>query len=219
MEGPLQLSMIPLGGIATSGSRSPIVATAFTHALVGAAAAQLAPAAVPRWRVVAAAALLAALPDLDIAAFSLGIPYAHPLGHRGFTHSLVFAAGAGLAAAWMLWGAGKPSGERRRIAAVLLAATASHGVLDAFTDRGLGVGFLIPFHSDRFFFPWRPLRTSPVSVEAFFSGRPLAILRNEILWVWLPLGLVWLFALLVRGRLRAGRKAQGAVTVLEGEGR
>lgn len=184
------------------------MATAFTHALVGAATAQLAPAKVPRWRVVLAAALLAALPDLDVAAFSLGIPYAHPLGHRGFTHSLVFAALAGLSATWLLSRPGRPLAERWRVAAILIAATASHGVLDALTDSGLGVGFWIPFRSDRFFFPWRPLRTSPVSVERFFGGQPLAILANEIRWVWLPLGMVWLSALLVKRRMLAVQVAQ-----------
>ena len=32
----------------------------------------------------------------------------------------------------------------RRLFCVLFAATASHGILDAFTDGGLGIGFLIP---------------------------------------------------------------------------
>ena len=31
------------------------------------------------------------LPDADVMAFSFGIPYEHILGHRGFTHSIVFA--------------------------------------------------------------------------------------------------------------------------------
>ena len=30
-------------------------------------------------------------PDLDVAAFRFGIAYSHEFGHRGFTHSLVFA--------------------------------------------------------------------------------------------------------------------------------
>ena len=34
----------------------------------------------------------AMLPDADVIAFHFGIPYVHPLGHRGLTHSIVFAA-------------------------------------------------------------------------------------------------------------------------------
>ena len=59
--------------------------------------------------------------------------------------------------------------------------------LDAFTDAGLGVGFLLPFEASRSFAPWRPLTTSPIGVDAFFGGPVLAILANEALWVWLPL--------------------------------
>ena len=35
--------------------------------------------------------IVAILPDADVIAFSLDIPYSHPLGHRGFSHSLLFA--------------------------------------------------------------------------------------------------------------------------------
>lgn len=30
-------------------------------------------------------------PDIDVIAFKFGIPYEHVFGHRGFTHSLLFA--------------------------------------------------------------------------------------------------------------------------------
>jgi inner membrane protein len=65
--------------------------TVFTHALVGGAFTQVAPAGLPRWKVLLVFVFVAIVPDLDVIAFSLGIPYAHPLGHRGFSHSLLFA--------------------------------------------------------------------------------------------------------------------------------
>lgn len=68
-------------------------------------------------------------------------------------------------------------------------ATASHGVLDAATSGGLGVGFLVPLSERRWFLPWRPLLVSPLSAEAFFSARGLRILAREVLCVWLPLAL------------------------------
>ena len=49
-----------------------------------------------RRRLIVCAALLAMLPDIDVLGFGLGIAYGAPLGHRGFTHSLVFAAGIAL---------------------------------------------------------------------------------------------------------------------------
>ena len=42
------------------------------------------------------------LPDVDVIAFSLGIPYDDMIGHRGFTHSFFFAAIAGAVVTWHL---------------------------------------------------------------------------------------------------------------------
>jgi len=64
--------------------------------------------------------------------------------------------------------------------------TASHGLLDALTDGGLGVAFLAPFSGERFFFPWQPIEVSPIGLRRFLSGRGLEVLRSELLWVWLP---------------------------------
>lgn len=166
------------------------MATAFTHALVGGLLASGAPAPLPRGRLVAAGALLAVLPDLDVVAFELDIPYGHPLGHRGWSHSLLFAALVGGLGALLLLGAGARSRQGLAAASLLALAAASHGVLDAFTDAGRGVGFLIPLSDARFFFPWRPLTTSPIGVDAFFRGEALPILWNEVRWVWLPVLLV-----------------------------
>jgi inner membrane protein len=60
-------------------------------------------------------------------------------------------------------------------------------VIDAFTDAGLGVGFLIPFDNTRYFAPWRPLATSPLSIAGFFSGPAHRILANEAVWIGLPM--------------------------------
>jgi inner membrane protein len=66
------------------------------------------------------------------------------------------------------------------------AAVASHGVLDTFTDAGHGVGLFIPFDNGRYFAPWRPILTSPLSISRFLSERGLAILQNEACWVGVP---------------------------------
>ena len=165
------------------------MATAFTHALVGAAFAHAAPGGLRSGRLFAVAMLLAVLPDLDVIAFWFGIPYGDPLGHRAASHSLAFAAAAGLFAALVGFGAlGRFSRRWWSIAVLLALATASHGLLDAATNAGLGVGFWIPFDDARYFWPWRPLATSPIGIAAFFQPRSLAILANEFVWVWLPVG-------------------------------
>jgi inner membrane protein len=162
--------------------------SAFTHLLVGGATAQALPPELPRRRLAAAFALASAVPDLDVVAFALGIPYVHPLGHRGFSHSLLGAALFGGLVALAATGDRKLA--RRHLGALALAgflAVASHGLLDAATDAGEGVGFFIPFSNERYFFPFRPIPTSSVDPARFFSLRGLRILASEALWVWLPL--------------------------------
>lgn len=129
----------------------------------------------------------AILPDIDTVGFRFGVQYSDWLGHRGFSHSLFFAAlCAGLA------GLAAPVLRCRRWLAVVVVfvAVASHIALDALTSGGLGVAALWPFSEERFFFPWRPIRVSPFSPRAFLSARGVAVIVSELLWVWLPCFLV-----------------------------
>ena len=47
------------------------------------------------------------------------------------------------------------------------AVAASHGLLDAMTDGGLGIGLLTPFSSRRYFWPWRPIPVAYIHQIAF----------------------------------------------------
>ncbi len=132
------------------------------------------------------AALLAVLPDADVIAFAFGIPYGAPLGHRGFTHSLAFAGLAAVFTAWVAFRHSISRGERVRVVACLFLACASHGLLDALTDGGLGVAFFAPLDNRRYFFPVTPLRVSPIGLRAFFGPWGAAVLLSEFLWVWIP---------------------------------
>jgi len=149
--------------------------------------------------------IISILPDADAIGFWLGIPYGAALGHRGFTHSLVFAA---LLAAAALAGL-RPTSEtpsRGGLASYLFVCAASHGVLDGMTDGGLGVAYFAPFSDTRFFLPWRPIPVSPISVSGFISQRGLGILAGEIVWIWLPFAAVAL-AGTRRSRARARQNA------------
>jgi inner membrane protein len=153
--------------------------TAFTHAFAGAAISTVAPRRFRGPRLAAGLALLAALPDLDVVAFGFGIPYTHPLGHRGFSHSLACAFLLALCLSIGLSRAvASPWSARAGLLLVAFLAVASHGFFDAFTDAGLGVAFFLPFSNQRFFFPWRPILTSPLSPSAFFYGRGLQIIQE-----------------------------------------
>ena len=81
-------------------------------------------------------AIAACLPDADMLAFRLGIAYQDVFGHRGFSHSLLFAGLCGLMALLAC------RGLRCRPLTALLwvsAAAGSHSLLDAMTNGGLGV--------------------------------------------------------------------------------
>jgi inner membrane protein len=136
------------------------------------------------------AAVLAVLPDLDVIGFRVGVAYGDMLGHRGLSHSLLFAAVVSGAVVLFAYRTGAGALTPRQVWLFLFLATALHDVLDGFTNGGLGVAFFAPFTSERYFFPFRPLEVSPLSIQRFVSGNGLAILANEIRWVWLPSAVV-----------------------------
>lgn len=134
------------------------------------------------------AGLCSVLPDLDVIAFAFGIPYRSVWGHRGVTHSLVFAVLAGwVIARWVFSEADLNLMNRSRasLAVFFGLAVASHLALDALTSGGLGVALFAPFDETRYFASWRPIRVSPIGAD-FFSARGLRVLASEFFWIWLP---------------------------------
>jgi len=172
------------------------LATPFSHLAVPLALTMaLGPDMVPAG-LMALALACAVLPDIDAVGLWLGIPYDHPFGHRGFTHSLPFAvalAGGGTLLA--------PAVEAQPLTAfgVLLVSAASHGLLDALTNGGLGIALFSPFSQRRYFLPWRVIEVSPLRPSALFSRRGLRVLRAEMRWVWGPCLAVALLGLALRG--------------------
>jgi inner membrane protein len=139
----------------------------------------------------ALAACCSLVPDLDVLGYYYGIRYADIFGHRGFTHSLFFALLLSLAAVVAAFRS-VPALSKRwwSLVAFFFAVTASHGILDAMTDKGYGIAFFLPFDGTRYFLPWRPIHASPMRISQFFSRRGIEIVAGEILWIWIPLTLV-----------------------------
>ena len=179
------------------------MASAFSHAVaaVGIGACFYRPG-IPK-RVWAIGAFCSVVPDLDVIGFRFGIHYADFWGHRGFTHSLIFAVLLASAALIVGFRRGVPRLSRFSLWTYFFLAAASHGLLDAMTDGGLGVAFFSPFDNRRYFFPWTPIRVSPIGVTRFFTHRGLAVLQTELLWVWLPAALLAFSAWLLRRRRSA----------------
>lgn len=140
------------------------------------------------------------LPDADVISFELGIPYSHFLGHRGFFHSIFFACVLGSFIGALYAVAGKRKWKEGLFIAMYFSFVISlHGILDAFTNGGLGVALLSPFITERYFFPFTPIKVSPFNPGGFIHKRGLQIIKNEMLWVWLPcMGLALLLRIIFR---------------------
>lgn len=162
------------------------MATAFSHAVL---AASLVHATKPGKMIPGlyiAGAALAMAPDLDVAGLYMGIDYASLWGHRGMTHSLVFAALCALPiGAWLV----RKSFDWISFARVWLTLAlcmASHGLLDAMTNGGLGIALLSPWDQTRYFFEYQPIQVSPLGLSNWSYAAIMAVAKSEFLWVWLP---------------------------------
>src|SRR6266536_1603215 len=188
------------------------MASALTHAFAAVALTKILSRRKRNWRFWTLAVASSILPDADVVGFAFGIEYGALLGHRGLSHSLLFAA---------LWSLLVVSSEYRglmkfsrhwwSLVSLFFLVTVSHGLLDAMTNGGLGVAFFSPFDTARYFFPWRPISVSPVGVGRFFSGQGAAILASEIEYVWLPLATLWVGVVVFR-RCFARKSGAGSVS-------
>jgi len=160
------------------------MASAITHFIVGGALAlpvigsRRLVVGLSNWAIPITAGLLAAAPDLDTyAARLLGIPYGSFFGHRGFFHTPFFLAILACVAAIVI-GRGAPR-TCLWLSLVYAMSAITHPLLDMLTDGGAGIMAIFPFSEQRLFFPWRPIRVSPLSVARFFQQAG-DILRSEL---------------------------------------
>lgn len=159
------------------------MASAFGHAAVALAGTAFIPKKLCTKKVVILGIVCTIFPDIDVLSFKYGIAYEHWLGHRGVTHGLLFG---------IIWAAlitaifhfkAKSKGP---FLIYYFICSISHGLLDAMTSGGRGVGFFIPFSTERFFLPFRPIQVSPIGMKDFFSEWGLAVLGSELLWIMVP---------------------------------
>ena len=181
------------------------MASAFSHAIVALAMGKAFQSKELSWRELFLGALCSVVPDLDVIGLYVGIQYGDVWGHRGLTHSVLFAVllAASLVA---LWYRGTPAVAMMGLFFYFFLCTLSHGVLDAMTNGGLGVAFFSPFDTTRYFFPLRPVLVSPIGVSEFFSEYGIRILASEAIWIWLPSGVALLVFRVIQ-RLWSGKSA------------
>lgn len=171
--------------------------TIFSHAVFAAATGKSffrQPVSVWFWILIAVCAII---PDADVITRSFGVERGSMFSHRGFTHSIFFAALFGALAAFLARRVFKIKASFGILFTFFALATVSHPLLDMLTDGGSGAALFAPFSSERFFFPWRPVEVSPIGL-GFFSARGIVVILSEIFWLWLPsIGLL-IFTTLIR---------------------
>jgi inner membrane protein len=161
--------------------------TVITHSVLAIAAGHaLAPKHLPK-RFWFLSILCSVVPDADVIGFSLGIPYSHFFGHRGFFHSPFFALLLSMFIINVFFRNTKTFSKLWWLyLPFFFLLSASHGILDAFTNGGLGIALLSPFDNTRYFFPWRPILVAPIGLGYFLSEWGFETLKSEMVWIWLP---------------------------------
>ena len=167
------------------------MASAFTHAIVAIAGGKAVWARKMPAKLWVGSVLCSVIPDSDVVGFAFGIKYQDFLGHRGFSHSLIFAV---ILSVLVVASAFKETAKFSKpwwaLWVYFFLVTASHGLLDAMTNGGLGIAFFSPFDNTRYFLPWRPVEVSPIGIGAFFNSEGAAVMVSEIKYIWVPVAVV-----------------------------
>ncbi len=158
------------------------MATLYTHAMVGLGAARLATSRPMPWAYWGLAALLPVVADFDV--FSTA-PYGSLWGHRGITHSLAFALAISTVAAGVSCRYLRVNGWL--LAGLFFVVAASHDLLDAMTRGGADIPLFWPL--DSCYGNWGPLPVSDIGF-GLPDPRTSRAVRAELLWIWLPMGLL-----------------------------
>ena len=150
-------------------------------------------------RLLLAGLVCSVLPDVDVVGFMMKVSYADTMGHRGASHSLLFAGCMGMLCALIA-----PWLRCKRFIAFLtdFLAVTSHTALDAATNGGLGVAVFWPWDNTRYFLPWQLIEVSPLNPERFFSARGAEILFSEFTWVWAPCFAIAFLIFILRKNLK-----------------
>lgn len=148
------------------------------------------------WKIVLLCIICTIFPDADVIMFRFGVAYESPYGHRGFTHSIFFAVVFAVLITFLFFSGHKHNNKKRVLLFLLFfLCTLSHGILDGMTDGGLGVEYFYPFDTDRYFFPFTPIKVSPLGVARFFSRYGWSVIKSEMIWTGIPMLMLILFRL------------------------
>jgi inner membrane protein len=154
---------------------------------------------------------LAMLPDADVLPLALGVPDVGLFGHRGLTHTLLFALLVAVAAALVA----RRMGLRPLYHGFFVfLVVGSHGPLDSLTHHSRGVPMLWPFYGDPIEMPWRPIPVAPTGLE-FVTARGFGIALVEAMY-FLPLLLLSIWPKRRRWKAGLSRALAGGTALVLG---
>jgi inner membrane protein len=168
--------------------------SAFSHAISAVALNSVFKSNYSRLQIIILGIVCSVIPDADVISFHFGIPYSSMYGHRGITHSFFFAIFFALLIMFCFYRKHGINKSTILLFVYFFLSTAMHPILDALTNGGLGVAFFAPFDESRYFFPYRPIKVSPISVSGFFTERGWYVFKNEFFWIWSPSLLILLLS-------------------------
>ncbi|MEE9406790.1 MAG: metal-dependent hydrolase [Polaribacter sp.] len=174
------------------------MASLFGHAFVSIALGKTFSKQKQTWKLFTLAIICAIIPDADVIGFQFNVSYGSFWGHRGFLHSFLFALIFGVLITMLFYR--KQFLTKKGIILLLFffLCTASHTILDAMTTGGKGFAFFSPFNDTRYFFPWRPIKVSPIGIAQFFNERGLKVISSELVWIGIPGTFYILITLLIK---------------------
>ena len=174
------------------------MASAFGHALAAITMGTSFSKTLKNWKFWTLGIICSILPDADVIGFQFNIAYESFWGHRGFSHSLLFAALVGIVVTVLFFRKDAFSKKGLGLMFYYFLCTASHAVLDALTSGGLGIAFLSPFDDTRYFFPWRPIQVSPIGIEDFLGEWGKRVLLSEAIWIGIPCAAYLILVFIIR---------------------
>ena len=170
--------------------------SAFSHAISAIALGSAFKNTNDRIRMTILGVICSVLPDADVLSFHFGVSYSSMWGHRGFSHSIFFALLLAMVIMKFFYRQMNDSSKWFRLYIYFFLSTVLHPLLDACTDGGLGVALFSPFINERYFFSFRPIEVSPISVSGFFTQRGWEVFKSELFWVWLPSAIIFISSFL-----------------------
>lgn len=143
----------------------------------------------------------AVMPDLDVFFHHItgrsDFAYDY-FGHRGITHSIFYAV---LWALMLVAIFHRKAKHAFTLGIFYFLCSISHGILDSFTTGGDGIGFLLPFSTERYFAPFRVIKVSPIGIARFFSEWGVRVLKSEFFYIGIPSILLYLLGFLLNKKV------------------